>query len=58
MATEPGVKQRYADGKFWITIDDGDEFAVVSNKWNDPQQRAAIISLERQGVPMENPSEE
>jgi hypothetical protein len=55
MTTEPGVTQRFHGGEFWITVDGGDEFAVNPARWNDQQQRAAIIALERQGTPRPQP---
>ncbi|WP_197381448.1 hypothetical protein [Mycolicibacterium mengxianglii] len=47
---ELGVQQRFRDGMFWVRVDDGDEFEVNPQRWNDPGERAAIIALERKGV--------
>ncbi|EUA27794.1 hypothetical protein [Mycobacterium intracellulare] len=40
------IKRRYHDAMFWIRINDGDEFAVRPNLWNNPEQRESIIAAE------------
>jgi hypothetical protein len=40
------IKKTFRDGMFHVQVNDGDEFEVHPDRWNDPSQRAWIIAAE------------